>query len=141
MDAFEIASECGLEVDFVESYGYHQWGNGVSAGTDSGLRIMMRDANMNEEQMMKVFKKINATTPEERFAYWENKTAENRSYILSRGLWGVPCIKYKDIILFGQDKIWAIEKIISIDRLKEKGERIQQNDEKLYEAIVKYAGT
>lgn len=101
---------------------------------------MMQDAKMNEQQIQKVFHTINSSTPEERFTYWEKMTSKNRSYLLSQGLWGVPCIKYKNITLFGQDKLWAIEKMISIDRMKEKELRVEQSDESLYQAISKYAG-
>jgi 2-hydroxychromene-2-carboxylate isomerase len=140
LDAFEVASEIGLGVNFVESYGINQWGNGISAGTDSGLQLMMKQANMKQDHIDKVFEIVRKHSPEERFAYWENKTAENRSYLLSRGLWGVPCLKYREVILFGQDKLWAIEKMISIEDAKGRGEQICEEDERLLRSILKYAG-
>lgn len=140
LDAFEVASENGLGVNFVESYGVNQWGNGISAGTDSGLQLMMKQANMKQDHIEKVFEIVQNHSPEERFAYWEKKTAENRSYLLSRGLWGVPCLKYNEVILFGQDKLWAIEKMLSTQDAKERGKKISEEDERLCRSISKYAG-
>jgi 2-hydroxychromene-2-carboxylate isomerase len=141
LNAFEIASDGGLAVEFIESYGRNQWGQGISAGTDHGLELMMREATMSPEQMVTVFERINSQSPEECFSSWEMKTAENRSYLLSRGLWGVPCLKYKEVILFGQDKLWAIEKLLSVDTSLEQGEAIAKEEEAIYQSILKYAGS
>jgi 2-hydroxychromene-2-carboxylate isomerase len=141
LTAFEVASTGGLAVEFVEAYGKYQWGEGLSAGTDYGLQLMMREASMSPEQIAIVFERIRTESPEESFASWETKTAPNRSYLLSRGLWGVPCVKYNDVILFGQDKLWAIERMIAVDASVERGETITKEDEAIYQSILKYAGT
>jgi 2-hydroxychromene-2-carboxylate isomerase len=140
LDAFEVASDNGLGIDFVESFGTNQWGNGISAGTDSGLQLMMKQANMTRDHMDQVFETIQKYSPEERFAHWENRTAENRSYLLSRGLWGVPCLKFREVILFGQDKLWAIEKMVSLEDARERGLEVSEEDDRLSQSILKYAG-
>lgn len=138
LDAYSIAKLNGLEINFIESYGINQWGKGISVGTDSGLRQIMNEANMTQEQMNQVFLLINKQSYQEKFAYWEKETENNRQEITSKGLWGVPTLKYKDMIVFGQDKLWVIEKILAYEDSMERKLTIEPNEEILYQNIVKY---
>jgi 2-hydroxychromene-2-carboxylate isomerase len=45
-------------------------------------------------------------------AEWEEITSTNRDFLYERGFWGVPCIKYQDQIVWGQDKIYHISDLI-----------------------------
>lgn len=100
---------------------------------------MMMEANMNDEQINNVFTLIKKQTFEEKFAFWEKETENNRQELFSKGLWGVPCLQYKDAIVFGQDKLWVIEKVLKYEDSKEKKLIIDPNEEKLYQNILKYA--
>lgn len=111
LDAFGVALKHGKEYDFLESYGVCQWGMGISAGTDSGLKHILDRAGLAHlwEELDAV---IRSETLEEKFLKWEKYTASNKEHILSQGLWGVPCIRYKDVIVFGQDKLWVIKMML-----------------------------
>lgn len=39
-------------------------------------------------------------------------TSQNAATLADHGLWGVPCIKCKDVVVWGQDKIWMIENVL-----------------------------
>lgn len=110
-DAYSVALKYGKEFEFVESYGVCQWGHGISAGTDEGLKKMLCMANMNEnwEELREI---IYCETDDEKFLKWEGRTAGNRDCLISRGLWGVPSVKYGDVMVFGQDKLWTLAAIL-----------------------------
>ncbi len=38
---------------------------------------------------------------------------KNRNYLYERGLWGVPCLECDGRLVFGQDKLYVIERILS----------------------------
>ena len=110
-DAYSVALKYGKEYDFVESYGVCQWGRGISAGTDEGLKMMLSMASMIEywDEVRDI---VYSETDDEKFLKWESRTAENRDFIVSRGLWGVPCVKYGDVLVFGQDKLWTLAAVL-----------------------------
>ena len=140
LDAYSVAKLNGLEINFIESYGVNQWGRGISAGTDYGLKKMLIEANMNEKQINDTFSLINNQASfEEKFAFWEKETENNRKELLSKGLWGVPCLKYKDIIVFGQDKLWVIEKVLKYEDSITNNLPIETKEKELYDNILKYA--
>ena len=46
-------------------------------------------------------------------AVWEDITTKNRDHIYGKGLWGVPCIEFGEVLVWGQDRIWVIEEAIA----------------------------
>lgn len=124
-DAYGVALKYGKECDFVESYGVCQWGLGISAGTDEGLKTMMRMSGMSD-RWEEVRAELYGQSSEQKFSKWEAYTTPNRDFLSSRGQWGVPCIRYGDSVIFGQDKLWAIKMLLS---------REQQREEKSHSAV------
>lgn len=143
-DAFGVAQKYGRECDFVENYGACQWGMGISAGTDEGLKTMLTMSGLGHkwEEVQSV---INSESPEEKFSKWEIYASENRDYITNHGLWGVPCIRYGDVLLFGQDKLWAIKHVLECkssgsSRLHARPTQGWEYNERILAAIKQYGG-
>jgi 2-hydroxychromene-2-carboxylate isomerase len=40
---------------------------------------------------------------------WKKGLEDNRAALTETGLWGVPVIRYGDLVVWGQDRLWAIE--------------------------------
>lgn len=40
---------------------------------------------------------------------WKKGLEDNRAALTEMGLWGVPVIRYGDLVVWGQDRLWAIE--------------------------------
>jgi hypothetical protein len=53
-------------------------------------------------------------------------TAPNREFLQSQGMWGVPCVRYGDILVWGQDKLWVIERAMKRDYDNDELERYRQ---------------
>jgi 2-hydroxychromene-2-carboxylate isomerase len=115
LDAFSVAEQLGRGLDFVEVYGDYQWGRGVSAGSEEGLRRMVLAAGLGEEGWGRVLQLLSSESPTEKFCRWEALTEANKGFLLERGLWGVPCLRYGDVVVFGQDKLWVIERLLQRD--------------------------
>ena len=43
---------------------------------------------------------------------WIPLVEKNKSDLNALGLWGVPSFKYGDTIVWGQDRLWALEEAI-----------------------------
>lgn len=115
LDAFSVAEQLGKGLDFIQVYADFQWGRGVSAGSEDGLRCMVLAAGLDEEAWGRVQKLLHSESPAEKFRRWEGLTEGNKSFLLERGLWGVPCLRYGDVVVFGQDKLWVIERLLVQD--------------------------
>lgn len=124
LDAFVIAKKYNKEIEYIESFAEFVWGKGYDAGTDYGLKCIIDKCGLpwNEVQ--------NCLGDPEIENIWTEMTLNNRKDISDQGLWGVPCIAYKDLFLWGQDKIWAIEKALELDSFKEKQKIIVKYNDK-----------
>lgn len=119
-DAYGVAQSIGKELDFVESFATCQWGKGISAGTDDGLKIMISMAGM-ADMWDEVKRVIYSENSEQKFSKWQKITSSNQECIINNGLWGVPCFRYGDIMYFGQDKLWTLQSILEAELLKKDG--------------------
>jgi len=90
------------------------WGCGVDAGTDAGLKTVVTRAGLKWEDAVNF---IGAADVEES---WRAITAANRKYLYDRGMWGVPCVEFNDIFIWGQDKLWLLEEEIKINQFSRK---------------------
>jgi hypothetical protein len=110
-DAYGVALKYGKEFDFIENYGVCQWGRGISAGTDAGLRAMLVMAGLGE-RWEEVRHEVYGESEAAKLAKWAARTGPSRETLAGRGLWGVPCVRYGDTMVFGQDKLWAIKAVL-----------------------------
>jgi len=92
-----ISQDHGLE--FVQTYFRMVWSEGVNASSDHGLRSIVKAANLDWETSKTSLKDES----------WRTTAEANRTEMMSRGIWGVPSFRIDDFIVWGQDRLWAIE--------------------------------
>lgn len=127
--AYAIAIKYNKEVEFVRHYGIGVYAEGRDVGTDRGLQDITDRVPLPWNEVRKALDGEGSVTE-----LTAEMTERNRLFLATRGLWGVPCIGYKDMLVFGQDKLWIIEQALIHDC---DHEHPLKNDT-LYKAIRKY---
>lgn len=102
MDAYIIAKRCNKEVEYIASFAESVWGEGIDVGTDIGLKIVTDKAGLPWNEVLRAIGTQKASDE------WTKITTENREYLYSRGFWGVPCMEYNGLMVWGQDKLHEI---------------------------------
>ena len=92
-----------LAEDYVMSFMKGVWSEGLDAGLDSHLKIIVERAGLN----WKAAKDILQSQSND--AQWRAIAEENRKVLFSLGLWGVPSFRYENTSAWGQDRFWVIE--------------------------------
>ena len=92
-----------LAEDYVMSFMKGVWSEGLDAGLDTHLKIIVERAGLN----WKAAKDILQSQSND--AQWRATAEENRKVLFSLGLWGVPSFRYEDTSAWGQDRFWVIE--------------------------------
>lgn len=106
LDAFLVAASQGKDLDFISSFAELVWGRGVDAGTDRGLRLIVERAGLAWSHVRSV---LGTRASQES---WTTITDNNRDYLRSRGLWGVPCVECGAVLVWGQDSLYLIEQVL-----------------------------
>ena len=99
---FEYAKSLGKEVEFIKNYATAVWSQRIFSDTDQGLKQIVQESGLDWQKAQSLL------TDES----WRNWADTNLKELYSLGLWGVPCFKYKNTQVFGQDKLLLIEKTI-----------------------------
>jgi 2-hydroxychromene-2-carboxylate isomerase len=125
LDAYVVAQKYNKEIEYIEAFSEFVWGKGYDAGTDYGLKCIIDKCDLPWNEVKACLENPDIES------IWSEMTLNNRKDISDQGLWGVPCIAYKDLFLWGQDKIWAIEKALELDIQKKenKNEELSNRDE------------
>jgi 2-hydroxychromene-2-carboxylate isomerase len=93
-----------LAENYIRSFMQGVWSEGLDAGTDAHLKIMVERAGLNWEAAKDILKsKAND-------AHWRAVAEQNRQAMLALGLWGVPSFRFEETAVWGQDRFWVIEK-------------------------------
>ena len=92
-----------LAEDYVMSFMKGVWSEGLDAGLDFHLKIIVERVGLN----WKAAKDILQSQSND--AQWRTIAEENRKVLFSLGLWGVPSFRYENISAWGQDRFWVIE--------------------------------
>jgi 2-hydroxychromene-2-carboxylate isomerase len=92
------------EQAYVESFMHGVWAEGLDAGTDAHLKLIVERAGLNWEAAKDILKS------ETNDAHWRAVAEQNRQALLALGLWGVPSFRFEDTAVWGQDRFWVIEK-------------------------------
>lgn len=79
------------------------WGEGVNAGSNRGLRTLTDRAGLN-------WADVKHALGDEA---WRATASANREELFGLGLWGVPCFKVGDTVVWGQDRLWAVQQALS----------------------------
>ena len=95
-----------LAEDYVMSFMQGVWSEGLDAGTDAHLKIIVERSGLN----WKAAKDILKSKSNEQ--HWRAIAEQNREALFALGLWGVPSFKFEDTAVWGQDRFWVIEKAL-----------------------------
>ncbi len=89
---------------YVMSFMKGVWSEGLDAGTDAHLKIIVERCGLNWQAAKDILK---SQTNEQ---HWRAVAEQNRQALFALGLWGVPSFKFEDTAVWGQDRFWVIEK-------------------------------
>ena len=92
-----------LAEDYVMSFMQGVWSEGLDAGLDSHLKIIVERAGLNWTAAKDILRS------QSNEAHWRAIAEENRQALFALGLWGVPSFRYENKSAWGQDRFWVIE--------------------------------
>ena len=96
------AIEQGRGYEFCHAFMRGVWSQGIDAGSDAGLRLIVEAAGLN---WLEACPRIGNDA-------WRAEAESNRQELFGLGLWGVPCFRFGDTFAWGQDRLWVIEDAI-----------------------------
>ena len=95
-----------LAEEFVMSFMQGVWSEGLDAGTDAHLKIIVERSGLHWQAAKDILK---SKSNEQ---HWRAVAEQNREALFAIGLWGVPSFKFEDTAVWGQDRFWVIEKAL-----------------------------
>lgn len=101
-----VAERRGRGREFLLAYADAVWCEGYDAGSDYGLRIVTERAGLQWAEAR------DALYGSGRDA-WRDVAEQNRALLVARGMWGVPCVAVGDACVFGQDRLFAVERALA----------------------------
>lgn len=101
-----LAEREGLGQAYVLSYMRGVWSEGIDAGSDRGLRKIVERAGLDWAQASIAL----------RDDAWRKIAEQNRADLFALGLWGVPSFKVRDVAVWGQDRLWAVQDELLLKR-------------------------
>lgn len=97
-----LASQQGRDKAFLLSFMQGVWSEGIDAGGDRGLRRIAERAGMS-------WADARLALENER---WRKDAEANRAAMFALGLWGVPSFHVRDLAVWGQDRLWAVQQAV-----------------------------
>jgi 2-hydroxychromene-2-carboxylate isomerase len=97
-----LAERAGKGQAYLLSFMQGVWAEGIDAGSDRGLRRIAERAGLTW---------ADAQTAMEDEA-WRQTAEAHRVELLSLGLWGVPSFRVRDTAVWGQDRLWAVQRAL-----------------------------
>jgi 2-hydroxychromene-2-carboxylate isomerase len=93
------AVQQGRGYEYCLSFMEKVWSQGVDAGTDAGLAKIVNEAGLDWNTARGL---LNTND-------WRAEAENNRLALAALGHWGVPCFKFQETVVWGQDRLWVIE--------------------------------
>ncbi len=87
---------------FLLSFMQGVWAEGIDAGSDRGLRRMAERAGLSWGDAQRALQDEN----------WRQDADANRAAMFALGLWGVPSFHVRDLTVWGQDRLWAVQQAV-----------------------------
>lgn len=84
--------------EFVLSFMQGVWAEGIDAGSDKGLQLIVERAGLRWEGAQVALL----------HEAWREVAAANREELFEAGLWGVPSFKLGNTAVWGQDRLWVV---------------------------------
>ncbi|MEO0882669.1 MAG: DsbA family protein [Pseudomonadota bacterium] len=100
------AIEQGRGYEFVRAFLSGVWAEGIDAGTDRGLKQITETAGLSWNDVKHLIGKDD----------WRADAEANRQEMFEYGLWGVPSFRVGEVAVWGQDRLWVIEQVLSEER-------------------------
>ncbi|AUM13428.1 DsbA family protein [Ketobacter alkanivorans] len=100
MALFEFAQQKGLDKEYVVSVMSGIWSEGLDMTRKSHMKKIVERAELDWAEAEAFLGGDN----------WRKLAERNRDELGKLGLWGVPAFKYGRLTLWGQDRLWALEK-------------------------------
>jgi 2-hydroxychromene-2-carboxylate isomerase len=97
-----LAEREGQGQAYVLSFMQGVWAEGLDAGSDRGLRHIAERAGLR-------WADAEAALQDQG---WRQVAEANRTELLGLGLWGVPSFRVRDTAVWGQDRLWAVQKAL-----------------------------
>jgi 2-hydroxychromene-2-carboxylate isomerase len=94
-----LAERLGKGQEYVLSFMRGVWAEGIDAGSDRGLRRLAERAGLSWDAARQALKDD----------AWRQEAEQNRQEMFALGLWGVPSFKVGDCVVWGQDRLWAVQ--------------------------------
>jgi len=101
-----LAESQGAGQAFVLSFMRGVWAEGLDAGSHSGLKKISDRAGLAWPEVCTALENN----------HWRQEAEKNRKDMLALGLWGVPGFQLADTVVWGQDRLAAIEMALRADR-------------------------
>lgn len=93
------AERAGKGEEYLLSFMRGVWAEGIDAGSDRGLRKIVERCGMPWEAASLALKDES----------WRKVAEQNRQEMFALGLWGVPSFKVGATVVWGQDRLWAVQ--------------------------------
>lgn len=100
--AFHYASTERRGREFMLAAGAAIWNEGIDLATDAGLRSVTERAGL-------FWPDVGAALQNDD---WRERVAANAEELANMGLWGVPAFRFGDSVLWGQDRLWLLARLI-----------------------------
>lgn len=101
-----LAERQGQGQAYVASFMRGVWAEGLDAGSDRGLRRIAERAGLSWDQAQTA---LHDTA-------WRQTAEANRQQMLALGLWGVPSFQVGTTVVWGQDRLWAVQQAVLASR-------------------------
>lgn len=99
---YPYAESEGKGLEYLLSYARGVNAEGILSETDAGLKVLVERVGLN-------WKKAQSFISDQSWREWAQANLDELS---AQGLWGVPCFKYGDTTVWGQDRLYRIEQKI-----------------------------
>jgi len=93
------AIELGRGFEFARSFLSGVWADGLDAGSDRGLKIIVERAGLSWAEMKPLLGGD----------HWRADENINQTEMLSHDIWGVPSFRIGELAVWGQDRLWVVE--------------------------------
>ena len=93
------AERAGLGQAYVLSFMRGVWAEGLDAGSDRSLRHMVERAGLHWAEARQAMED----------PAWRQTAEAHRAEMVGLGLWGVPSFHVHDTVVWGQDRLWAVQ--------------------------------
>ncbi len=105
---FNYAKSQHKEVEYLLAFAKAVNARAIHSDTDRGMKKIVEQAGLEWSQAKPLLQKDETLNRDD----WRQWAEDNYAEMHSLGLWGVPCFRYADATVWGQDRIDVIERAI-----------------------------